>query len=53
MARKYVRIALTEGDKAQFSAAKSKAEQAVGMVMSDSMYALMVLRKAIQDDQSA
>lgn len=45
--RKYVRIALSENDEALFAAAKEKAEAQTGITMSDSMFALSVLRRAL------
>ena len=47
--RKYIRIALTQGDEAAFQAAKDKAEKATGVAMSDSMFALSVIRQSIKD----
>ena len=46
--RKYIRIALTQDDEAAFQAAKGKAETATGVAMSDSMFALSVIRQAIK-----
>jgi hypothetical protein len=45
-ARKYIRIALTPEDEAAFQAAKAAAEAATGVSMSDSQYALGLIRKA-------
>ena len=46
--RKYIRIALAQHDEAAFQAAKEKAEMATGVAMSDSMFALSVIRQAIK-----
>ena len=48
-ARKYIRIALTPDDEAALQAAKSKAEDETGIYMSDSMFALSVIRQAIKE----
>ena len=45
--RKYIRIALTDDDEALLAKAKSEAEAATGIAMTDSMFALSVLRKHI------
>jgi hypothetical protein len=46
--RKYIRIALSQDDEAAFAKAKAKVESDTGIAMSDSMFALSVLRKAIE-----
>ena len=46
--RKYIRIALTTQDEGAFKEAKAQAEQLTGIVMSDSMYALSVIRQSIR-----
>lgn len=46
--RKYIRIALTEKDNAAFQAAKQHAENSTAVEMSDSMFALSVIRQAIK-----
>jgi hypothetical protein len=46
--RKYIRIALSEDDQRAFAAAKAKAENETGIAMSDSMFVLSVLRKALK-----
>ena len=46
--RKYIRIALTPDDEASLQAAKSKAESETGIAMSDSMFALSVIRQALK-----
>ena len=43
-ARKHIRIALTPDDYAAFEKAKGDVEAATGIAMSDSMYALSVIR---------
>ena len=48
MARKYIRIALSQDDEAALAKAKAKAENDTGIAMSDSMFVLSVLRKAMQ-----
>jgi len=45
--RKYIRIALTPKDEIELKKAKAKSENLTGIVMSDSMYALSVIRKNI------
>jgi hypothetical protein len=45
--RKYIRIALTQDDEAAFANAKADAETKSGIAMSDSMFALSVIRHAI------
>ena len=47
--RKYIRIALTPEDEDAFQAAKSKAEAKTGIAMSDSMFALSVIRHALKN----
>ena len=47
-ARKYIRIALSQDDEAALAKAKAKAENDTGLAMSDSMFVLSVLRKAMQ-----
>lgn len=49
--RKYIRIALTESDEKAFIAAKAAAEDATGIAMSDSLFALSVIRQAIKPKQ--
>jgi hypothetical protein len=44
--RKYIRIALTPDDEAEFQAAKAKVETKTSIAMSDSMYALSVIRQS-------
>lgn len=51
--RKYIRIALSAEDLAAFNRAKSEAEAATMLAMSDAMFALSVIRKAIAPDASA
>lgn len=46
--RKYIRIALTEEDLAAFASAKEEMENATGVAMSDSMFALSVIRQALK-----
>jgi hypothetical protein len=46
--RKYIRIALTEEDLAAFQESKQQAENATGVSMSDSMFALSTIRQAIK-----
>lgn len=46
--RKYIRIALSEEDEAALAKSKAKAENDTGIAMSDSMFALSVLRKALK-----
>lgn len=46
--RKYIRLALTEEDIAFFKSAKQEAEIATGVAMSDSMFALSVIRQALK-----
>ena len=45
--RKYIRIALTPDDEVVFQQAKKKTEAQTGIAMSDSMYALSVLRQSL------
>lgn len=45
--RKYIRIALTNDDMISFIAAKKKMEADSMVSMSDAMFALSVIRKAI------
>lgn len=45
--RKYIRIALTDDDEEALAMAKSEAETATGIAMTDSMFVLSVLRKHI------
>jgi hypothetical protein len=45
--RKYIRIALTPEDEAAFAQAKTKAEAESKLAMSDSAYALSLIRWAI------
>lgn len=47
--RKHIRIALSENDERAISEAKKAVEAETGIAMSDSMYVLSVLRKALQD----
>jgi len=47
--KRYIRIALTEDDMIAFTAAKKKAEADSKISMSDSMFALSVIRHAIQE----
>ena len=46
--RKYIRIALSQDDEAALAKVKAKAENDTGIAMSDSMFVLSVLRKAMQ-----
>lgn len=46
--RKYIRIALSQDDEAALAKAKAKAESDTGIAMSDSMFVLSVLRKALR-----
>lgn len=45
--RKYIRIALSSEDEEAFSRAKAEVEAATGISMTDSMFALSVLRRHI------
>jgi len=47
-ARKHIRIALTPDDESAFQVAKEAAEAATGIQMSDSMFALSLIRHAIK-----
>ncbi len=47
--RKYIRIALSHDDETDLAKAKAKAEDDTGIAMSDSMFVLSVLRKALKD----
>lgn len=47
--RKHIRIALSKDDERAMSEAKRAAEEETGIAMSDSLYVLSVLRKALQD----
>ena len=47
--RKYIRIALTPDDEAALQSAKSKAEDQTGIAMSDSMFALSLIRHALKN----
>lgn len=47
-ARKYIRIALSQDDVAALAKAKAKAENDTGIAMSDSMFALSVIRQVIK-----
>jgi len=46
--RKSIRIALTPEDLDAFEAAKNAAEEGTGIQMSDSMFALSVIRHALK-----
>lgn len=48
MPRKYIRIALTPDDEMALASAKAKAEAATGIAMSDSMFALSLIRQAVK-----
>lgn len=45
--RKYIRIALSADDLKAFNKAKSDAETATMVTMSDALFALSIIRKAI------
>lgn len=45
--RKHIRIAMNPDDIKNLERAKKAAEEATGIAMSDSMFALSVIRKAI------
>lgn len=45
--RKYIRIALSADDVKAFSKAKAEAEASTMVAMSDAMFALSIIRKAI------
>jgi hypothetical protein len=47
--RKYIRIALSQDDEAAFAKAKASAEERSGIAMSDSLFALSVIRHAIKE----
>lgn len=47
-ARKYIRIGLSADDDAAFAKAKAQAEAQAGITLSDSLYALSVIRQAIK-----
>lgn len=47
-ARKYIRIALTQEDQKALQDAKEETENATGVAMSDSMFALSVIRQALK-----
>jgi hypothetical protein len=47
MRRHYIRLGLSNDDVSHLIAAKQRAEDATGIKMSDSMFVLSVLRKAI------
>lgn len=51
--RKYIRIALNADDVKAFRKAKSDAEENTMVSMSDSMFALSVIRKAISKPDDA
>jgi len=46
--RKYIRIALTPEDEATFAKAKADAETKAGIAMSDSMFALSMIRHVLK-----
>lgn len=46
--RRHIRITLTREDQRVFDAAKEKAEDATDIAMSDSMFALSVIRQALK-----
>jgi hypothetical protein len=46
--RKYIRIALSDDDNANLHAALLKFQEQTGVVMSESLFVLSLLRKAIQ-----
>lgn len=46
--RKYIRIALSDEDGQALAKAKAQAERDTGIAMSDSMFALSVIRHAIK-----
>ena len=48
MSRKYIRIALTPEDEVALSNAKKYAEAKTGISMSDSMFALSVIRHRVK-----
>lgn len=45
--RKYIRIALSESDHAKMLEAKEKAENSIGVSLSESLFALSLIRQAI------
>jgi hypothetical protein len=45
--RKYIRIGLSEDDAAKLALAKTKVEEQTGIHMTDSLFVLSLLRKAI------
>lgn len=45
--RKYIRIALSEEDEQALQSAKAEFEASSGLSMSDSMFVLSILRKAV------
>jgi len=47
--RKYIRIAMTPDDEVAFAEAKEATEKSSGISMSDSMFALSVIRQAIKN----
>lgn len=47
--RKYVRIALSEDDMVLFEKVKLQAEQSTGIALSDSNFALSVIRQALKE----
>jgi len=47
--RKYIRIALTPSDEAAFAKAKAEAEAESKLAMSDSAYALSLIRWAVSN----
>ena len=48
MSRKYIRIALSDDDNANLQAALVKFQEHTGVVMSESLFVLSMVRKAIQ-----
>lgn len=47
-ARKYIRIALTEDDMAMFEQVKYEVEETTGVSLSDSNFALSVIRQSLK-----
>lgn len=47
--RKYIRIALSDDDAAELAKAKEAAEAQTGIAMSDAMFVLSVLRRALKE----
>jgi hypothetical protein len=45
--RKYIRIALSAGDYEKLIASREKVQNATGITMSDSLFALSLIRQAI------